>query len=126
MNKAIVAAAFAAALIPVSGHAGLKAVQPLPGYACMSLRGFDPSWTFAQLPRIVDRPSSSGQTLALASPIVITKTPLHVENGYAEVLALSGQRGWLQRAWLEPYHSVSNPNAHCTPSLMSNGRPGIG
>lgn len=130
MRKLILAAtaAFALCSLPTIGEAqGLRAVHPLPGYACMGLRGVNPSWSFAQLPRILDRPSATeGKPVQLASAIVFVKTPLHVVNGFAEVLLQNGHPGWLQRAWLEPYHSVSNPKAHCTPSLMSNGKPGIG
>jgi len=127
MRNAIIAVVFAAALIPVSGHAALRAVQPLSGYACMMTR-LSPAQMrdFGALPRIVDRPSPSGKPIALASAIVFVRSPLHVEKGYAEVLAMTGQTGWLQRDWLQPYHSASDPHAHCTPSLMSNGKPGIG
>jgi hypothetical protein len=127
MRNAIIAAVFAVALIPVSGHAALRAVQPLPGYACMMTR-LSPAQMrdFGALPRIVDRPSPSGKPIALASAIVFVRSPQHLQNGYAHLMPKTGQTGSLQRDWLQPYHSASDPRAHCTPSLMSNGKPGIG
>jgi hypothetical protein len=119
-------AAFALCSLPTLGEAqGLRAVRPLPGYACMGLRGVNPSWSFKQLPRILDKPSATeGKPVQLASAIVFAKSPLHIVNGFAEVLLQNGHPGWIQRAWLEPYRSMSDPHAKCTVSLMSNGQPG--
>ena len=105
----------------------LKAVKPLDGYACMDL-----NLTEAQLRDnsvtvpILSGPSPDAPWGGNASAIVIVRAPLHVVNGYAEILKLDGQPGWIAADKLKPYASVSNPNAHCTPSVMSNGRPGFG
>ena len=71
-------------------------------------------------------PSTTSGRVGNASAIVIARSPLHVVNGFAEMLFPNGAAVWIDAKMLRPYHSESNPNAHCTPSLMSNGKPGLG
>jgi hypothetical protein len=73
---------------------------------------------------VAPHPDAAVGTLAAA--VVFAKAPPHVVDGYTEVLQLTGKPGWIETRMIVPYHSVSNPYAHCTPSLMSNGRIGIG
>lgn len=105
---------------------GLRAVKPIPGYMCMRLK-----LTHEQ---VVDRsfavpvfvgPSASSGRLGNASAIVIVKSPLHTENGFAEILFPNGRPGWITKDVLAPYATTEYPNAHCTPSVMSNGRIGF-
>lgn len=105
----------------------LTAVRPLPGYVCMRLN----------LPReqllspdldvpIFNSPSTSSPRLGKAAAALIVKSPMVVRDGLAEILFLDGRVGWVAASVLGPYATSSNPNARCTPSMMSNGRPGFG
>jgi hypothetical protein len=106
---------------------GLTAVNPIPGYICMRLN----------LPRdqivsrslnipVYSQPSSSSALIGQASAAMIVKSPIHDENGFAEILFLDGRHAWIQQNLLRPYATPEAPKASCTPSIMSNGRPGFG
>ena len=98
--------------------AGLTAVQPLPGYACMMLQ--PPN---AASP-VLQAPSASAPRLGTASATMIVTSPAQTMNGYVKVLHLDGRVGWLDASKLRPWRSASDPSATCTPSIMSDGRPG--
>ena len=105
---------------------GLHAVRPLPGYACMMLNLTDAQMRDNSLVvPVYAGPSTASGRVGNASAIVIAKSPLHVVNNFAEILFPTGATVWVEAKMLRPYHSESNPNAHCTPSLMSNGKPGL-
>ena len=72
------------------------------------------------------QPSASSPKVGNAAAVVIATSPLNVVHGFGEVLFPNGRQGWIEAKMLRPYANASNPNAHCTPSLMSNGRPGFG
>ena len=106
---------------------GLTAVRPIPGYICMRIKltheqAMDRSF---EIP-VYSQPSKSSSTIGIASAIVIVKSPLQVKDGLAEILFPDGRNGWLARDLLIPYATADFPNARCTPSIMSNGRPGFG
>lgn len=103
--------------------AGLYAVQPIPGYACSKLKvtereAMDPH---GGVP-IRSAPVASAPVAAMAASVLLTKQPLHVINGFVEVLRFTGDRGWIEQSRVAPF----DPLARCVPSIMSNGRPGIG
>lgn len=107
---------------------GLRAVRPIEGYACMNLAVpektlQDRNWRGVP---ILSAPRSDAPQAAVATPTVFAKSPPVATNGFVEVLRLNGQSGWIEAAKLKPYASASDPYARCTPSLMSNGRPGMG
>ena len=106
---------------------GLHAVRPLAGYACMMLNLSDAQMRDNSLVvPVYAGPSTTSGRVGNASAIVIAKSPLHIVNGFAEMLFPNGATVWIDAKMLRPYHSESNPTAHCTPSLMSNGKPGLG
>lgn len=99
------------------------AVRPLDGYACASLRqtereAMDPH---GGVP-IRTAPSAAAPVGTLAPSVLFVKQPLRVVGGFAEVLQLTGDPGWIEQSRLKPFDALSR----CVPSLMSNGRPGIG
>ena len=106
---------------------GLHPVSPLQGYSCMTLK-----LTSEQIRSnsiavpVYNGPSTSSGEAGIASAVLIVKTPLNIQNGFAESLFSDGRTVWIKADWLQPYRSASNPNARCTPSMMSNGRPGFG
>ena len=104
----------------------LQAVQPIGGYACMMLN-LSPAEmrdNSVAVP-IYAQPSASSRPIGNASALVIATSPLRVVSGFGQVLTLRGETGWLPVTSIRPYHAA-NPAAHCTPSWMSNGRPGFG
>lgn len=102
----------------------LYAVRPLDGYACMRLnvtdaQMIDPHWVG---PVIREHPSPTAPVGTTAPSVVFVRHPLHLVNGFAEVLQLTGKPGWIEVGKIKPF----DPEARCVPSIMSNGRPGIG
>lgn len=115
-------------LAPVAHAQGVRVVKPIEGYACKSLvateaQMLDTRW--AGVP-ILTEPDPAAPRGTIAAAIVIAKEPAHVVNGYAEVLQLTGQPGWIAVDKIKPYRSASNSYARCTPSVLSNGRIGAG
>ena len=128
MKMSFAALAVSCALAPVSHAEPVHAVRPLQGYVCMNLNLSDAQMrdpSAARVP-IMTAPRSDSSVGTLATPIVFAKAPEHVVDGYAEVLQLNGKPGWIKADMILPYHSVSDPYARCTPSLLSNGRIGTG
>ena len=106
---------------------GLQAVRPLPGYACMVLNLSQQQMLDNSLHvSVYAEPSPSSPKIGDASAVVIATSPLNVAHGFGEVLFPDGRQGWIEVKMLRPYASANDPNARCTPSLMSNGRPGLG
>ena len=93
---ALIAGAFASA-----AHAqDVRAVRALDGYVCMNLNLPDARMRDPAAPRVPIRvaPRPDAAVGTLATPIVITKTPEHVVDGFAEVLQLTGKPGWIEAA----------------------------
>jgi hypothetical protein len=128
MIRFIIGLTIAASLAQATRADPVYVVRPLDGYVCMNLNLSEAQLLDFKGPRIpilvAPRPDAAVGTLAAA--VVFAKSPPHVVNGYTEVLQLTGKPGWIETSKIVPYHSASNPYAHCTPSLMSNGRLGIG
>ena len=125
----IIVAILLAIVVPAPGARaqGLKAVRPLPGYACMVLNLTQQQMLDDTLHvPVYAEPAQSSSRIGDASAVVIATSPLNVVPGLGEVLFPDGRQGWIEAKMLRPYSSASNPDAHCTPSLMSNGRPGLG
>jgi hypothetical protein len=112
--------------LAISAHAqGLHAVSPLPGYECAMLNMTHEQMIDNSLVvPVYSSPSQASGRMGVASAILIVKAPRHVENGFAEILFPTGKDGWIDARWLAPM--PNRPGHHCTPSVMSNGRPGIG
>lgn len=129
MRYSVILAAFCTLAPLAVAHAqGVRAVKPIEGYACKSLvateaQQMDARW--AGVPILIE-PDPAAPRGTNAAAIIIAKEPAHVVNGYAEVLQLTGQPGWIEADKIGPYHSRSNPYARCTPSVLSNGRIGFG
>lgn len=116
-----------AAITATAHDQHLTAVRPLPGYACMMLNlSNDQLRDAGSLPPVLAAPAPGAPKIGIASGIVLAKIPAQPTNGYDQVLLFNGKQGWVAAAMLRPYRSASDPHAHCTPSLMSDGRPGIG
>lgn len=110
--------------------AGVEAVTPIEGYACMQLARDAAHLTDASsVPHMLSAPSPDATSLGAAPYIVIARAPERVVNGYAETLWLGSTRdhpvtGWVSAGALLPFHSSAAPRARCTPTWLSNGRAG--
>lgn len=129
-SRAIWGVIVAAGLLTLWGHRadaqGLRAVQPLAGYSCMSLNlTQEQMMDFNAVPPVLAAPRAGAPKLGDTSSVVIVASPLRSENGYVSMLMLDGRPGWVQASKLKPYRSASNPSARCVPSMMSNGQPGF-
>lgn len=106
---------------------GVRAIAPLQGYSCMSLNLTEEEMMHeSSSPVIRQEPSPSAAPIGRAASQVIAVDPVRAKNGYIAVLTLDGKPGWVDANKVKPYRSVSNPNARCVPSMMSNGQPGFG
>ena len=109
--------------VPASAQQHVYAVRPIDGYACMKLNVTEQE---VMDPRggvpIRTAPTPSAPIGTLAPSVLLVKQPLHAVGGYVEVLQLTGQPGWIEQSRVRPF----DPLARCVPSMMSNGRPGIG
>ena len=125
------ALAFAGLGVSFAQGAGVQAVAPIEGYACMQLaRDAEHLMDLASAPPMLAAPSVNAPTLGIAPYIVIARVPARVVNGYAETLWLGSTRdhpvtGWVSAGVLLPFRSTTAPDASCTPTWMSNGRAGV-
>lgn len=107
----------------------LTAVRPITGYVCMNLKwtgSEQDMWDESKLPSVFEKPSATSKVIGNVGVTAIVASPLHVENGFAEILHLNGQKGWVEAALLQPYPPAKNRSETCVPSIMSNGRIGFG
>ena len=129
MTKCLFAAVLVAAAVGVpagAGAQGLTAVRPIPGYTCMRLNLSAEQMMDRNLSvPVLTEPSAQSARIGEASATLIVREPMHVQNGFAEILFLDGRKAWIRRELLRPYATPAAPNARCTPSIMSNGRPGF-
>jgi hypothetical protein len=115
----------------VAHIAGVQAVAPIEGYACMQLaRDAVHLMDAASVPQMLSAPSVDAPTLGAAPYVVIARVPERVVNGYVETLWLGSTRdhsvtGWVSAGALLPFRSATAPGARCTPTWMSNGRVGV-
>ena len=104
--------------LTVTGH--------LQGYSCMMLNlTNEQMMDFDNLPPIRSEPSPTARQIGVATETVIVSNPRRESAGFVQVLHMNGQQGWLEASKVKPWRSANNPNARCTPAMMSNGRPGF-
>lgn len=111
--------------LALPAHAqGLRAVQPVPGYACAKLNATDAQMMNPAGSGIVIRPAPRPDALpSVEAPAVLfVKQPAMVVSGFMEVLQLNGKPGWIAARFVKPV----DPLTRCTPSVMSDGKLGIG
>ena len=115
---------FSASAISPAQAQGVRAVRPLDGYMCKKLNITEREAMSANGGGVSIRtaPSASAPPAALAPSVLLARSPLHVVNGFVEVMRLNGQLGWIEESRVKPF----DPTERCVPSIMSNGRPGIG
>ena len=119
--------AFAAfgALAAIPAHAqGLRAVEPLPGYACAKLNATDAQMMNPNGSGIVVRPATRHDAApgVEAPSVLLVCEPRVVVNGFVQLVQFNRKEGWIEARHVK----AMDPFARCTPSVMSNGRLGIG
>lgn len=104
----------------------LHVVRAIPGYRCMSLNLTESQLLNNSAPVPVrSAPSSSAPQVGVAGATVAVASPLHPVNGYLQMMFPNGAKVWIAADRLRPWRSPSNPQARCTPALLSNGKPGF-
>ena len=99
------------------------AVRPIPGFACAKLDVTErEALDIHGAVPIRTAPDPHAPVGTNASAVLFVRQPVHVENGYVEVLQLTAQPGWIEQRRVKPY----DPLARCVPSILSNGRIGSG
>jgi hypothetical protein len=122
--SALAAAACLNATVCVAQTA--RAVQPLPGYACMTLNITDAqAQDFKFHVPFYSAPDSSSRAVGFAGSQVAIRNPTHEINGFVEALFPTGVTVWIAANYLRPYHSALDPTAKCVPVIMANGRQGF-
>ena len=121
--KHVLAALLALAAAPALAY-GPEVVRPLGGLVCTRLvaterQMLDPRGTGIF---ILAAPRPDAPRLTSAPSVVFAKAPAHVVTGYAEVVTINGEPGWIEAGKIKPF----DPSTRCVPSLMSNGRIGAG
>ena len=104
--------------------ASLRPVKPLDGYACMSLaiteaEAMNPHGAGVN---ILAAPSAAAPVGTAAPAIVFVRQPVRAENGFVEVMQYTGKPGWIRADRIKPASGMTR----CVPSIMSDGKPGIG
>jgi hypothetical protein len=124
MKRFIATLIAAAALAPSVRAEPVHAVRPIAGYVCMRL-----SVTEAEVlnPRgtgifILTAPRPDAAHGTTAPGVVFVRQPQELVDGYLKVLQLTGQPGWIAADKVRPFDEMRR----CVPSMMSNGRIGIG
>jgi hypothetical protein len=124
MRKFILCLIAANALAPVVRAEPVHAVRPIDGYVCMKLNVTE---TEVLNPRgtgifILIAPHADAAHGTTAPGVVFVREPQHLVDGYLEVLQLTGQPGWIAADKVRPFEKT----LRCVPSVLSNGRIGIG
>ena len=124
MRKFILGLIIVGALAPSVRAEPVYAVRPLDGYVCMKLNVteaevLNPHGTGIFI-LVAPRPDSAHGTAAAS--VVLVREPKHLVDGYLEVLQLTGQPGWIAADKVRPFEKT----LRCVPSVLSNGRIGIG
>ena len=110
----------------VSHAQGLRVVQPIDGYVCMSLNLSERQLLDNSKPVPVRaEPSPNAPQIGVAGATVAVLQPAQPVNGFVQMLFPTGQHAWIPFNNLRPWRSVSNPAAKCVPSWLSNGKPGF-
>ena len=124
MRILLVAALAIPMITPAANAQPVRAVRPLDGYVCMKLavseaQVLDPKGTGINL---LAGPTANAPLVTTAPATVFVRAPEVRQNGFLEVLALNGKPAWIAADKVRPLDSLSR----CIPSVMSNGRLGIG
>ena len=110
----------------VANAEGVHAVRPLPGYTCMQLAAPSGRGTGTGEIPIRDAPSLSARIVSYAANTMIVEASQPPVSGFLRVLRFTGEQGWIQLNQLRPWSNPYAPNSKCTPSVMSDGKPGFG
>lgn len=97
------------------------AVAPMAGYSCMTVSLPAGKLEWNQLPRARMQPDPDAPFVnGTVGQTIIARYPLHVTNGFAEVMLFNGETGWL------PLKRIAGINRTCRAMKMSDGKPGLG
>ena len=100
-----------------------NAAKRIPGYRCMMLniteqQSMDPAFHVS----LKSAPSASAPEAGWAGSIVIVHEPVTPENGFLMMLKPNGQTAWIRADEVKAYRPAAEPNTHCIPEVLPNGR----
>ena len=108
------------------GYRPVHEVRGLPGWRCMALASaYGPNGINAPPAPVFAGPESDAQRVGGAAGTIIVPSPVTTTDGRTRIVRPNGTRVWIASSALTPWHALSDPNATCTPALMSNGRYGF-
>lgn len=104
---------------------GVHAVKRLDGYQCMSLAHLWDGVGPQPAPvHVYDSSAPTATAVGFAAGTVLVTNPARAVGGRLQMLWPNGRTVWIASSEVVPFHVVSDPNAACTPVLLSNGRYG--
>jgi hypothetical protein len=105
---------------------GVHPVKTLNGFQCMSLaKLWDGKGPQPAPVHVYESARQGAPQVGFAAATVIAPSPLKVESGRIPIIWPNGKTVWINQTDVAPWHVVSDPNATCTPVLLSNGRYGF-
>jgi hypothetical protein len=114
------------AVVHAQGYTPVRPVKTLSGWQCMSLASvYGADGTNAPPVSVYDGPGPGAPRVGTGAGVIIVPYPIQHVNGRVEMLWPNGRKVWIQADELAPWHSLSNSNAVCHPTLLSNGRYGF-
>ena len=104
----------------------VQTVKTLPGYQCMVLaKQWDGEGPMPPPVYAYAGPQSNAAQIGVAGGSIIVPDPVHSTGGRTQMIFADGRTVWISTDAIAPWHAVSNPNARCSPVLLSNGRYGF-
>ncbi|TRL24694.1 hypothetical protein FM996_20275 [Methylosinus sporium] len=122
----------ASLLVTQTGGAGdFTSVRPIEGYRCFRVyipeeRRFDRS----AVPPVFAAPTEASKLIGHSGVAAFVKWPMNEVDGFVEIIwGGQGLKAWIHKDVLRPWRtkvSPAGPASECVPTLMSNGRIGVG
>lgn len=118
-------------VIQTGGAGDFTSVKPIEGYKCFRVnvpeeKRFDPNAS----PPVFAAPTEASHMIGRNGEAVFAKWPFNEVDGFVEIIwGGHGIKAWIHKDVLRPWRtklSPPGPASECVPTLMSNGRIGIG
>jgi hypothetical protein len=85
---------------------------------------YDPDGINAPPALVYAGPENNASQVGGGAGVIIVPDPLQPINGRTVMIWPNGRKVWIDVNLLTKWHSLSDPNAKCIPTILSNGRYG--